>query len=228
VRTIQIGEEDLVSFELCGGTHLDRTGQIGLFHILSESSVGTGIRRIEAVTGRGGEEWLVERMRLLDEISAKLHATPAEASQRIDALLVQVEEAKRAMSAGQRESSLREAEEMLSTAEKVGDITVLAARSGATDVDNMREIGDWLRDKLGSGIVVLGGVFGDRPSVIAMVTQDLVDRGFSAGDIVKAAAQRMGGGGGGRPQSAQAGGKDPARLGDALAAGVTVVREKVG
>ena len=228
VRTIQIGEEDPVSFELCGGTHLDRTGQIGLFHILSESSVGTGIRRIEAVTGRAGEEWLVERMRLLDEISAKLHATPAEASQRIDALLAQVDEAKRAMSAGQRESSLREADEMLSTAEKVGDVTVLAARSGATDVDNMRETGDWLRDKLGSGIVVLGGVFGDRPSVIAMVTQDLVDRGFSAGDIVKAAAQRMGGGGGGRPQSAQAGGKDPAQLGDALAAAVAVVREKVG
>ena len=228
VRTIQIGEETPVSFELCGGTHLDRTGQIGFFRILSESSVGTGVRRIEAVTGRGAESWVSERLRLLDEVSAKLHAPPTEASQRVDALLAQVDEARKATSAGQREASRHEAEELLATAEQVGGVTVLAARTSAADVDALRETGDWLRDKLGSGIVVLGGVFGDRPSVIAMVTQDLVDSGFNAGDIVKAAAAKMGGGGGGRPQSAQAGGREASQLPDALEAAVAWVREKAG
>jgi alanyl-tRNA synthetase len=232
VRTVQIGdpdegsEETPASFELCGGTHLDRTGQIGFFHVVSEGSVGTGVRRIEAVTGRGYEAFVAARLRALDEAAAKLKSTAEEVPERIDALLAQAEEAKRASSAGQRDASLREAEELLAKAEQVGGVTVLATRTTAPDEDAMRTTGDWLRDKLGSGIVVLGGVFGDRPSVIAMVTQDLVDRGYSAGDIVKAAATPMGGGGGGRPQVAQAGGKEPSKLQDALDAAVASVRDR--
>ena len=107
-------------------------------------------------------------------------------------------------------------------------VKVLAATSSAPDADALRTTGDWLRDKLGSAIVVLGGVFADRPSVIAMVTPDLVDRGFNAGDIVKAAAAPMGGGGGGRPHLAQAGGKEPGKLGEALEAAVASVRARAG
>ena len=228
VRTIQIGEDDPLSFELCGGTHLDRTGQIGTFRLISESSVGAGVRRIEAVTGRGGESWVNERLRLLDEVSAKLHAVPAETPQRIDALLVQVDEARKATAAVQREASLSDAEELLALAQDAGGVKVLATVASAPDMDTMRETGDWLRDKLGSGVVVLGGVFGDRPTVIAMVTQDLVDKGFSAGDIVKAAAGAMGGGGGGRPQSAQAGGRNADQLPAAIEAAVEAVRAKAG
>jgi alanyl-tRNA synthetase len=231
VRTIQIGPSDdgdrPISFELCGGTHLERTGQIGTFRIIGESSIGTGVRRIEAVTGRGGDAWVSERLRTLDEVAAKLHAVPLEASMRVDALLAQVEEAKKTASAGARETSRREAQKLLAKAETVDGVTVLAASSDAPDADTLRETGDWLRDKLGSGVVVLGGVFGGRPSVIAMVTQDLVDRGFDAGDVVKAAAQRMGGGGGGRPQLAQAGGREPSQLPDALQAAVAAVRAVV-
>ena len=226
VRTIQIGESSPVSFELCGGTHLDRTGQIGTFRLINESSVGTGVRRIEAVTGRGGEAWINERLQLLEQVSAKLHAVPSEVPHRIDALLSQVDEAKHAVAAAQRESSKSEAEELLSKAEDINGVKVLATESGVPNMDALREMGDHLRDKLVSGIVVLGAVFNDRPTVVAMVTQDLVDKGFSAGDIVKAAAGAMGGGGGGRPQSAQAGGREAAQLPNAMVAAVEAVRAK--
>jgi alanyl-tRNA synthetase len=226
VRTIQIGEDEPVSFELCGGTHLDRTGQIGTFRLTGESSVGTGVRRIEAVTGRGGESWVDDRLRLLDELAAKLHSPLADAPQRVDALLAQVDEARKATAAMQRQASQSEGEDLLGKAQDVGGVAVLATPVGAADLDAMRATGDWLRDKLGSGIVVLGGVFNDRPMVVAMVTPDLVEKGFSAGDIVKAAAAAMGGGGGGRPNSAQAGGKDAAQLPDALEAAVAAIAAK--
>ena len=234
VRTVSIGEpgeanaEGPASFELCGGTHLDRTGQIGFFHVVSESSVGTGVRRIEAVTGRGSEAFIAGRLRALDEVAARLRSTADEAPQRVEALQAQVEEARRGASAGQRDASLREAEQLLTQSQDVNGVKVLAATSSAPDADALRTTGDWLRDKLGSAIVVLGGVFADRPSVIAMVTPDLVDRGFNAGDIVKAAAAPMGGGGGGRPQLAQAGGKEPGKLGEALEAAVASVRDRAG
>ena len=234
VRTVSIGEPDEAnaegpaSFELCGGTHLDRTGQIGFFHVVSESSVGTGVRRIEAVTGRGSEAFIAGRLRALDEVAARLRSTPDEAPQRVEALQAQVEEARRGASAGQRDASLREGEQLLTQAQDVNGVKVLVATSSAPDADALRTTGDWLRDKLGSAIVVLGGVFADRPSVIAMVTPDLVDRGFNAGDIVKAAAAPMGGGGGGRPQLAQAGGKEPGKLGEALEAAVASVRDRAG
>jgi alanyl-tRNA synthetase len=226
VRTIQIGDDNPLSFELCGGTHLDRTGQIGTFRLISESSVGTGVRRIEAVTGRGGESWINERLYLLDEVSAKLHTPPTEAPLRIDFLLAQVDEARKAVASVQRENSLSEAEDLLSQAYEVSGVKVISSAVNASDMDTMRATGDWLRDKIGSGIVVLGGVFGDRPTVIVLVTPDLVDKGFSAGDIVKVAASAMGGGGGGRPQSAQAGGRNPDHLPAALEAAVEVVRAK--
>ena len=234
VRTVSIGEPDEAnaegpaSFELCGGTHLDRTGQIGFFHVVSESSVGTGVRRIEAVTGRGSEAFIAGRLRALDEVAARLRSTADEAPQRVEALQAQVEEARRGASAGQRDASLREGEQLLTQAQDVNGVKVLVATSSAPDADALRTTGDWLRDKLGSAIVVLGGVFADRPSVIAMVTPDLVDRGFNAGDIVKAAAAPMGGGGGGRPQLAQAGGKEPGKLGEALEAAVASVRARAG
>ncbi len=230
VRTIQIGEDSPVSFELCGGTHLDRTGQIGTFRVIAEGSVGTGVRRIEAVTGRGADVWVAQRLAMLDEVAAKLHVAPAEAAQRVDALLAQAEEARKTASAGQREASRDEAEGLLEKAHEVNGVTVLAARSSANDSETLRETGDWLRDKLGSAIVVLGAVVsgkdGDRPTVLTMVTQDLVARGYSAGDIVKAAAGPIGGRGGGRPQLAQAGGKDASKLDEALETAVTVVREQ--
>ena len=224
VRTVQIGEAQPVSFEVCGGTHLERTGQIGVFRVVGESSVGTGVRRIEAVTGRGGEEWIGQRLRQLDEAAALLRAAPAELPQRIEALLVQAEEARRSLRAGQREASRQEADTLLDDVRDVGGVQVLAVRSDASDAQALREMGDRLRDKLGSGVVVLGSVFNGRPGLLAMVTSDLVERGFDAGAIVNEAAKVMGGGGGGQPRLAQAGGRDASRLGEALAAVADIVQ----
>ena len=228
VRTVQIGETQPVSFEVCGGTHLERTGQIGTFRLVGESSVGTGVRRIEAVTGRGGEEWVSQRLRQLDEASALLRSAPAELPQRIESLLAQAEEARRSLRAGQRETSRQEADVLLEEARDVGGVQVLAVQSDAPDAQALREMGDRLRDKLGSGVVVLGSVFNGRPGLLAMVTPDLVERGFDAGAIVNEAARVMGGGGGGQPRLAQAGGKDASKLGDALAAVADIVTRQTG
>ena len=228
VRTVQIGETQPVSFEVCGGTHLERTGQIGVFHVVGESSVGTGVRRIEAVTGRGGDEWVGQRLRQLDEAAALLRTAPAELPQRIEALLAQAEEARRSLRAGQREASRQEADTLLDEARDVSGVQVLAVRSDAPDAEALRELGDRLRDKLGSGVVVLGSVFNGRPGLLAMVTPDLVERGFDAGAIVNTAAKVMGGGGGGQPRLAQAGGRDASRLDDALAAVAGIVEQQAG
>ncbi len=228
VRTVQIGETQPVSFEVCGGTHLERTGQIGVFHVVGESSVGTGVRRIEAVTGRGGEEWVGQRLRQLDEAAALLRAQPSELPHRIEGLLAQAEEARRSLRAGQREASRQEADTLLDEVRDVGGVQVLAVQSDAPDAQALRELGDRLRDKLGSGVVVLGSVFNGRPGLLAMVTPDLVDRGFDAGAIVDTAAKVMGGGGGGQPRLAQAGGKDASRLGEALKAVAGIVERQAG
>ena len=228
VRTVQIGETQPVSFEVCGGTHLERTGQIGVFHVVGESSVGAGVRRIEAVTGRGGDEWVGQRLRALDEAAALLRAQPFELPMRIGPLLKQVEEARRLFRAGQREASRQEADTLLDEVRDVGGVQVLSVQSDAPDAQALRELGDRLRDKLGSGVVVLGSVFNGRPGLLAMVTPDLVERGFDAGAIVNEAAKAMGGGGGGQPRLAQAGGKDASRLGDALAAVVGIVERQAG
>jgi alanyl-tRNA synthetase len=226
VRTIQIGETHSVSFELCGGTHLDRTGQIGTFRVINENSVGTGVRRIEAVTGRGGEAWVRERLYLLEQISTKLHAPPGDVPHRLDTLLMQVEEARRAIAAAERESSRSVADDLLVKTRNINGVAVLATEVSTPDMDALRELGDHLRDKQGSGIVILGGVFNERPTVLALVTEDLVVRGFSAGDIVKSAAGAMSGGGGGRPQSAQAGGRDASQLAAAILAALDAVTVK--
>ena len=228
VRTVQIGETEPVSFEVCGGTHLERTGQIGTFRVVGESSVGTGVRRIEAVTGRGGEEWVSQRLRQLDEAAALLRSAPAELPQRIESLLAQAEEARRLLRVGQREASRQEAETLLDEARDVGGVQVLAVRSDAPDAQSLREMGDRLRDKLGSGVVVLGSMFNGRPGLLAMVTPDLVERGLDAGAIVNEAARVMGGGGGGQPRLAQAGGKDASKLDDALAAIADIVTRQTG
>ncbi len=226
VRTVQIGEDAPISFEVCGGTHLDRTGQIGDFRIVAESSVGAGVRRIEAVTGRGSDEWITQRLSVLDEAAAKLRVASPNLPQRVDALLAQVEEAKRAVQGGRRETSRAEAEELLAQARTVAGVTVLAARSSAASPEGLRALGDWLRDKLGSAVVALGSVLNGRPAIIAMVTQDLVDRGLDAGAIVREAARRMDGGGGGQPRLAQAGGKDASKLDDALASVAAIVERQ--
>ncbi len=227
VRTVRIGPHDEpVSFEVCGGTHVDRTGDIGLFHITSDSSIGSGMRRIEAVTGRAAEELVEGRISTLDRIAQRLQAPSTEVEGKVEALLRELEQERKRAAELERRLSRESVDTLLSKARSINGVSVLASAVPASNMDSMRHVGDLLRDRMGSGVVVLGSVWDNRPNFLAMVTPDLVSRGFSAGDLVKRAAQETGGGGGGKPQMAQGGGKDPTKLEQALQAVVEMVGEK--
>lgn len=213
---VRVVEVPGFSAELCGGTHVDRTGDIGFFLITSESSIGAGVRRIEAVTGRGAETMVAERLAGLEAAAQRLQATPQDLMGRIDGLLSELDRERKRTAALQRQVSRADAESLLSQVSSVNGVKVLAAQVNVPSIDSLREMGDMLRDKLGSGVVVLGTVCDDKPQFLAMVTKDLTSKGLHAGNIVKQVAAITGGSGGGRPEMAQAGGKDIAKLNEAL------------
>jgi len=215
VRVIQIGEPPF-SLELCGGTHVRSTGEIGYFRIIGESSIGVGVRRIEAVTGRGAEDFIEGRLSSLEKVARLVQSSPDEVEGKVAALLADLgREQKRALSL-ELELSKRIAESLVSKVETVEGIPVLAARVSASSMGMLRQIGDLLKERLGSAVIVLGAVWGDKPNFVAMVTPDLVARGLNAGQIVKQVAWVTGGGGGGRPGLGQAGGKDKEKLEEAI------------
>jgi len=205
------------SRELCGGTHLHHTGQIGTFHIVSEGSVGAGLRRIEALTGRGAEEWLSRQRATLAAVAEALETTPDQAADKARALLAELRQAHKEIETLQRRLARRDIEALVDQAQEVDGLRVLAARVEAASADAMREMTDWLRDRLGSAVVVLGAVVNGQALLIAAATPDAVARGIHAGRLIGQIAQTVGGRGGGRPAMAQAGGKDAARLNEALA-----------
>ena len=225
VRVIKIGSP-VVSAELCGGTHVSATGYLGFFQIVGESSVGSGLRRIEAVTGRGAETLAEHNYLNLERIASTLGTSPSGAYDKLTALLNELDEERKKRLALEKQLSQKSAGEIMDMVEEINGIKVLAASVPPVRVDSLREMSDVLRDKLGSGIIVLGTVYEDRPSFVAVVTPDLVQKGFNAGEIVKKAAQVTGGGGGGKAGMAQAGGKDASKLEEALRTAKNVVREK--
>ena len=226
VRLIEIANGATFSFEVCGGTHVGRTGEVGAVYILGESGIGAGMRRIEAISGRSAERMVWESMGRDARLIERLHTTVPELEERVEGLLGEIESLRRDREALERRMSLQAAEGLLDSREVVDGITVLAARTTASSAESLRETGDWLRDKLGTGVVVLGSVVGGRPLLVAMVTQDLVARGLDAAAIARGTARAIQGGGGGRPDVAQAGGKLPEKLDDALAMVAGLVREK--
>ena len=211
-------ESGVCSRELCGGTHVARTGEIGLLRIVGESSIGSGLRRIEAVTGRGVEQLLDSQAQQLRQVAGKLGASPAQVAERLDSVLAQVKQLQAQLDQLQKAQRGDQLTEILATKRTVGARSVISARLELPSIDKLRESGDWLRDKLGSGVVVLGTVVADKPQLLVMVTPDLVKQGLHAGNIVKQLAALVGGGGGGRPDIAQAGGRDASQLDAALAA----------
>ena len=227
VRTINIlrDEADRFSYELCGGTHVDQTGVIGPFVITSEGSVAQGIRRIEALTGRGAEAYIRRHLHQLDEAAARLGTTPESVAPRIETLLDEIKAQQGEIARLRRQLARVQFEALLSDVETVGDASVLVAEVPPTAPETLREMTDWFRDRVSSGVVVLGMVAdGGKPQLIAAVTKDLTKR-IHAGNIIRAIAQTIGGGGGGRPDMAQAGGKDPDRLSEALRQASELVRE---
>lgn len=193
------------------------TGEIGVFKILSESGIAAGVRRIEAVTGPGAMERFQQVEAQLAMLAAKLKTSPEDLSGKLDKMLARQKELEREVSRLTADLSVNDLQSMLDMAQEIAGVKVVIAQIAMDSPKTMREVGDRVRDALGSGIAVLGGVFEGKVSLLAMVTKDLSSR-FHAGLIVKEIAAMVGGSGGGRPDMAQAGGNMADKLPEALAA----------
>jgi alanyl-tRNA synthetase len=215
VRVLRVGQPP-ISAELCGGTHVTTTGEIGFFHIISESSIGAGLRRIEAVTGRGAEAYVEKRLVDLEKTAEYLETEPDRILEKAESVSAELKEASKRTLALERELSKKIAESLLAQVETVKGIKVLAAKVPSARIEVLREMSDRLREQLKSAVVVLGTVSEGRPVFLAVVTPDLVARGYNAGEIVKKVAKVAGGSGGGKATLAQAGGKYKEKVDEAL------------
>ncbi len=227
VRTITIGEPEPFSYELCGGTHVRETGDIGLFLITSEGSAAAGVRRIEAVTGRGAYELVQKRMRALKQAAGLLSSPLDDVPAKTQGLLDELDRERKQTSRLRQELVAAEFTHSLESTPEVYGVHVLAAVLQNADADTLRQMSDRFRQKYTSGVVVLGSAVEGRPVLIAAVTDDLIKRGILAGEIVKSIAQVIGGSGGGRPNLAQAGGKDASRLQEAIDQVAPLVESKL-
>ncbi len=233
VRTIKIDAP--WSYELCGGTHMDQTGGIGTFVIISETGIGSGMRRMEAITGVASEEAIFERFGTLDDIASNFRVSVSDVSSRVDALsndlsrarkqLAQLEEQLLQASVGGGSSN--ESSNSFDIKSDGTSIHVEVNEVQATNFGALRKTGDHLKNQIGNGVVILGSVIDGRPMVVVMATDDMVKAGINSGNIAKAIAGRMGGGGGGTPAVAQAGGKNAEQLSEALGAAEEIIRESL-
>jgi len=215
VRVLKIGEP-VLSAELCGGTHVSATGEIGLFHIISESSIGAGLRRIEAVTGRGAEEYINKRLSDLAETAKYLDAELDSVLDKVHSLVTQLDWQRKQVKILEGLQTRKTAESLLAQVEVIKGVKVLAAEVPSARMEILREMSDIIRDRLKSAIVVLGTIYQNKPAFLAAVTPDLVAKGYDAGKIVKQVAKMAGGSGGGKAGLAQAGGKDKKKMDEAL------------
>jgi alanyl-tRNA synthetase len=213
VRVVQVGD---YSLELCGGCHVESTAEIGLFKLIGESGIGSGVRRIEAVTGRHAFAYLDQQLGLLHRSAELLKSNIADLPKRIEATLAQIKELSRENESLRGKLSRLEAGSLIDRVKQVNGIPLLTASVDGMDMDALRGMADDLKAKLGSGVIVLASAVGGKVNLVAAVTKDLTAKGLHAGNIVKEAAAVCGGGGGGRPDMAQAGGKDASRIDEAL------------
>jgi len=219
VRMVQVGDPPF-STELCGGTHVHSTGEIGLLHIVSEESVGSGLRRIEAMTGRAAERLVEERLSALDTLAQELRTSPAEVAEKVAGVIAERDKERKRTAELERKLAPNTAKSLFENKIDVGGIKVISAVVSGGTPAALREISDQLKGQLSnlkeSGVIVLGSVHNDKPVFVSTVTPDLVKKGFSSGDIVSVVASSTGGGGGGRADFAQGSGKDPNKMEEAL------------
>ena len=223
VRVLNFGG---FSVELCGGTHVDRTGDIGIFKITHETGIASGVRRVEAVTGKGALEWLNARRQILDGIAGQLKSQPDKVATKIDHLVKRNKDLEKELAAAKQALLTGGSVDRSDDAEEIGGIKVLAARIDGADAKTLRDAVDRYKDKLGSAIVVLGSVDNGVVRLAAGVTKDNTDR-IRAGDLIKPIAEQVGGKGGGRPDFAQAGGNNPEALDAALSSVSAWVAEQL-
>ncbi|MBL0060034.1 MAG: alanine--tRNA ligase [bacterium] len=226
VRMVEIADSDLiVSRELCGGCHVNRTGDIGMFVIKAETSAAAGVRRIEALTGESAWQYMAEQRAKVEEFVEILGSAGSDPAEKMKLALddkrkLQKElEYLRAQAAGSAMQSL------VAKAQQVGSMRVIAEKVSAQNLDQLKEMGDALRESLGSGVGVLAMIVEDKPSLVVVVTPDLVKAGWDATPIVKELAKPLKGGGGGKPHLATAGGKDASALDEVLATAAAVIEQ---
>ncbi|WP_050615866.1 alanine--tRNA ligase [Bacillus testis] len=213
VRLVSVGD---YSLELCGGCHVDNTATIGLFKIVSESGIGAGTRRIEAVTGAAAYNTLNDQLSLLKQAASLLKTNMKDVPTRIESLNAELKELNRENESLKTKLGNIEAGNLVSSVKEINGINVLAAKVQASDMNHLRSMADELKGKISSGVIVLASVQGEKVNIIAAVTEDLIPKGYHAGKLIKEVATRCGGGGGGRPDMAQAGGKNPGEVDSAL------------
>ncbi len=228
VRMVKIGDPR-ISAELCGGTHVRSTGEIGYFHIINEVSIGAGLRRIEAVTGRGAEVFINKRLGIIDQLTADLKVNPEELTAKVASLLSGLAEANRQINALQRELSKYEVDRLVKdNLMVIKNVKAVVSKVRPMPVSALMEMADLLKIRIGSGVIVLSAVYEDKPVFIASATPDIVQKGVHSGKLVKKVAEIAGGGGGGKPEMAQAGAKNIDKIDEALTAAPRFIGEMLG
>ena len=224
VRVVSMGD---FSKELCGGTHVANTGNIVTFKILSESGIAAGVRRIEALTGEGAFAHYKHMERMLAYAAKTMKATPDNLAEKIEHMLAEMKALQSELESLKSKAAKEALGDVMNQVEDVKGIKLLATSVEGVDMNGLRELGDQLKDKLGEGVIVIASNAGDKVSLIAMATDDAMAKGAHAGNLIKGIAGFVGGGGGGRPNMAQAGGKNPAGIPDAIAKAKDVLAEQI-
>lgn len=224
VRVVSMGD---YSTELCGGTHLTNTSQVGMFKILSEGGVAAGVRRIEAITGKAVYEYLKERDGIISEVCVNLKSKEDNLIQRISSLLEENKNLSKELHDMKAKMSLQSADSIFDSKVEVNGVNLITNKFEGMDMDTLRETADNLRDKLGSGVVVLANVVDDKVNFVVTATKDVLDKGIHSGNIVREVAKIAGGKGGGRPNMAQAGASDVSKVDQALSYASEVIKTQV-
>ncbi len=227
-ETVRVVEMEDFSMEFCGGTHVDNTAKIGTFWLLSESSIASGVRRIEAITGRAALDFAEERFKMLTDAARLFKISPAELVSRIEASFTEMKSMRQEIEKFKSEASLGEARQFLLSAKTIGGLKIVAASQDGLDANALRQRGDFLRDKEPSVVGVLAGVNDGKITIVAVCGPEAVRKGIKAGELVKRVCGICGGRGGGKPESAMGGGSDLLKLDDALAAVDDFIIEKLG
>ena len=226
VRVVDMGSG--YSVEFCGGTHLDNTAKVGVFHISSEFSVASGVRRIEATTGKISLDTMNNNQAMLFEAAATLKAKPAEIREKAAAVMADVKKLQQAVEKFKAREAAGETDRLLFGTRELGGLKILTTTVADADANRLRQMGDMMRDKAANVVAVLASVNGEKITFLAVCGKDAVAKGIKAGDIIKNITPICGGKGGGKPDSAMGGGSDVTKLDDALAAVDNFVASKLG
>ena len=224
VRVVSMGD---FSVEFCGGTHVSNTGVISALKIISETGVAAGVRRIEALTSKGLLKYYDDMEKKLQEAAALVKATPNQLSDKIRHLQAENKNLHSELESVKSKMAKEAMGDVSDQVTEVKGVKLIAAKVDDVDMNGLRDLGDQLKEKLGEGVIVLASVAGGKVSLVAMATDEAVKKGAHAGNLIKGIAGLVGGGGGGRPNMAQAGGKNPEGVADALAKVAEVVSEQV-